>query len=40
MKTTLLRRVTFGAAKALTRDGIGVQYTEVRLFDSEYPPAG
>lgn len=40
MKTTLLTRVSFGSAKALTRDGFQGDYTELRVNDSLYPPAG
>lgn len=40
MKTITLTRVSFGSARALTRDGIGGQYTEVLANDSERPPAG
>lgn len=40
MKTTILNRVTFGSAKALTRDGVGGRYTEILANDSEYPPVG
>lgn len=40
MNTTTLLRVGFGSAKALTRDGLEGEYTEVRVNDSLYPPAG
>jgi|GEM_PF-745230 len=40
MKTTNLLRVTFGSARALTRDGLTGPYTEVKIQDSLFPPAG
>ncbi|MFA4952494.1 hypothetical protein [Brevundimonas sp.] len=40
MKTTTLIRVSFGSAKALTRDGLTGPYTEVKIQDSLFPPAG
>lgn len=40
MKTTPLARVSFGGARALTRDGATGEYNEVRFNDSLYPPAG
>jgi hypothetical protein len=40
MKTTILNRVAFGSAKALTQDGIGGEHTELFQNDSKYLPAG
>ncbi|MEH6664497.1 MAG: hypothetical protein V7678_06570 [Brevundimonas sp.] len=40
MKTIKLTLVSFGAARALTRDGLGAEFNEVRINDSLYPPAG
>jgi hypothetical protein len=40
MKTTKLRLVSFGSAKALTRDLIGGEFTEVNMNDSREQPAG
>lgn len=40
MKPTTLFRISFGAASTLTRDGMGVTYTELKIADSEWPPAG
>ncbi|MFW2345727.1 MAG: hypothetical protein ACN4EU_10520 [Brevundimonas mediterranea] len=40
MKTTTLRLVSFGSARALTRDGMGTEFNEVKIADSLYPPAG
>lgn len=37
MKTTKLRLVTFGSAKALTRDLTGGLYMEINAFDSSKP---
>lgn len=39
MKTTKLRLVTFGSAKALTRDLTGGLYMEINAFDSSKPVA-
>ena len=40
MKTTVLKLVSFGSAKALTRDGMGTRYNEVHIADSLWPAAG
>lgn len=40
MKTTKLRLVSFGSAKALTRDGLGVQFMEGTAKISLYPNGG
>lgn len=34
------KRISLGSAKALTRDGIGGEYTEFVVRDSLYPPMG
>jgi len=38
--TTQLRLVSFGAARALTRDLLGENFIETNVYDSLYPPAG
>lgn len=38
--TTKLRLIRFGAARNLTRDGLGTEFNEVHIADSLYPPAG
>lgn len=40
MKTTAFVRISFGRARALTRDGMGTTWNEVHIADSLYPPAG
>jgi len=40
MKTTLLNRISFGSAKALTQDGLTGDYQEKEVEDSRFPPAG
>ncbi|CAM2831989.1 hypothetical protein [Brevundimonas diminuta] len=40
MNTFKLRLVSFGSAKALTRDGMGEEFIEGLVRDSLYPPAG
>lgn len=40
MKTTKLRLVTFGSAKALTRDGMGEVFIELDVQNGKYPTAG
>lgn len=40
MKTITLLRISFGGARALTRDGMGDIYTEVHIADSLWPAAG
>ena len=40
MQTTLLRFMSLGRAKALTRDGFGGIYQELEVGDSLWPPAG
>lgn len=40
MRTSKLRLVAFGSAKALTRDMIGGLHTEVQIYDSLFPAAG
>lgn len=37
MNTTRLRLVSFGSAKALTRDLLTGPYTEINVFDSRDP---
>jgi len=39
MKTALLR-ISFGSARALTRDGMGTIYNEVHVADSLWPAVG
>lgn len=39
MKTKIVR-VRFGGAGALTRDGMGGDWSEMFFNDSEYPPVG
>lgn len=40
MKTITLTRISFGSASNLTRDGLTGPYTEVKIQDSLFPPAG
>lgn len=40
MKTVTLVRVSFGSVRILTRDGLTGAYTEVKIQDSLFPPAG
>lgn len=40
MKPTGLFRISFGSVSTLTRDGMGVTFTEIKIADSEWPPAG
>ena len=40
MKTTALKRVSFGSAKALTRDGLGIQFMEGAVRNGLYPTGG
>lgn len=37
MTSTKLRLISFGSAKAMTRDLLGGQYTEINVFDSRDP---
>lgn len=37
---TLFLHISFGSAKALTRDGMGTRYNEVHIADSLWPAAG
>lgn len=37
MKSPKLRLVSFGSARALTRDMLGGQHTEINIFDSRDP---
>ncbi|HEY4587101.1 MULTISPECIES: hypothetical protein [Brevundimonas] len=40
MTTSKLRIVSLGSARALTRDLIGGDFTEVNMNDSREPPLG
>lgn len=40
MKMTKLRLVSFGSAKALTRDGMGEVFIELDIQNGKYPTAG
>lgn len=40
MPTTKLRLVSFGSAKALTRDGLGVMFEEAGVRIGLYPTEG
>lgn len=40
MKTTTLCLVSFGSAKALTRDGQGAEFLELMIVNGKYPTAG
>lgn len=40
MTTTKLRLISFGSAKALTRDGAGVEYLEMNIRNSKFPTLG
>lgn len=40
MSTFKLRLVSFGSAKALTRDGMGEEFLEVQIRNGLYPTAG
>lgn len=40
MKTTKPRLVSFGSAKALTRDGLGAQFIEGAVRNGMYPTGG
>ncbi|CAN5139330.1 MAG: hypothetical protein ACT6R7_09770 [Brevundimonas aurantiaca] len=40
MKTTKLRIVRFGSAKALTRDGMGNIFEEAGVKNGQYPTEG
>ncbi|MDP3656948.1 MAG: hypothetical protein Q8R45_08300 [Brevundimonas sp.] len=40
MTTTKLNLVSFGCARALTRDGAGVEHLELNIRNGKYPVAG
>lgn len=40
MKTTTLHLVSFGSARALTKDGLGTEFLEVMIQNGKYPALG
>jgi hypothetical protein len=40
MKTIKLTLVSFGAARALTRDGLGAEFIEGTVRNGQYPTEG
>lgn len=40
MIPTKFRLVRFGSARALTRDGLGVQFYEMNIRNSQWPACG